>query len=135
MSVTEGLDQVVALAHEVTQLRHRLAQLDGERARIEGEIAGCMNRIAVAAIAAVSPADSQADSLPAAPPAEGPKALSAAILTVIRQSPQKVFTALEISSLLRMTNRRNRSAIRTHLSRMAKDGRVAKLAFGKYRAR
>jgi len=88
--------------------------------------------LALAAIGAVSPAD-----LPtAAPPAQTePMALSAAILYVINQSPGRVFTALEIAGLLRMSGRRSHSAIRTHLSRMAKDGRVAKPAFGKYRAR
>jgi hypothetical protein len=132
MSAADGLDRVVILAREVTQLRHRLAQIDGERVRIEGQIAERMKQIALAAIGAVSPGD-----LPTAvqPAQTEPMALSAAILYVINQSPGRVFTALEIAGMLEMTNRRGRSAIRTHLSRMAKDGRVAKLAFGKYRAR
>lgn len=131
MSTAEGLDRVVTLAREVTQLRHRLAQIDGERVRIEGQIAERMKQIALAAIGAVSPAD-----LPtAAPPAQTePMALSAAILYVVRQSPGKMFTALEIASRLEITDRRGHSAIRTHLSRMAKDGRLVKPAFGKYRA-
>jgi len=106
--------------------------MDGERVRIEGQIAERMKQIALAAIGAVSPGD-----LPTAvqPAQTEPMALSAAILYVINQSPGRVFTALEIAGLLEMTGRRNRSAIRTHLSRMAKDGRVAKPAFGKYRAR
>ncbi len=132
MSTANGLDRVVILAREVTQLRHRLAQIDGERVRIEGQIAERMKQIALAAIGAVSPAD-----LPTAgPPAQTePMPLSAAILHVINQSPGRVFTALEIAGLLQMTGRRNHSAIRTHLSRMAHDGRVARPAFGKYKAR
>ena len=91
-----------------------------------------MKQIALAAIGAVSPA-----GLPNAvqPAQTEPIALSVAILNVINQSPGRVFTALEIAGLLRMTGRRSHSAIRTHLSRMAHDGRVAKPAFGKYRAR
>jgi hypothetical protein len=131
MSVTSGLDQVVTLAGEVVALRQRLAQLDGERATIERQIADCVNRIAAAAIAAVSPA------VPAQQGAAQGElvALSAAILSIFRGNPEKIFTPLEICRILQMTNRRDRSAIRTHLSRMSRDGRVAKPSFGKYRAR
>jgi len=131
MDTAEGLDRVVFLAREVTQLRHRLAQIDGERVRIEGQIAERMKQIALAAIGAVSPSD-----LPTAaqPEQTEPMVLSAAILYVIHQSPGRIFTAMEIAGLLQMTDRRSHSAIRTHLSRMAKDGRVVKPGFGKYRA-
>ena len=107
MSTADGLDRVVTLAREVTQLRHRLAQIDGERVRIEGQIAERMKQIALAAIGAVSPGD-----LPtAAQSAQAePMALSAAVLSVINQSPGRVFTALEIASLLQMTGRRGHSS-------------------------
>jgi hypothetical protein len=132
MSTADGLDRVVTLAREVTQLRHRLAQIEGERVRIVGQIAERMKQIALAAIGAASPAD-----LPtAAPPAPTESMpLSASILYVINQSPGRAFTALEIAGMLRMTGRRDLSAIRTHLSRMAHDGRVRRPAFGKYKAR
>jgi hypothetical protein len=129
MSVTGSLDQVIALAREVAELRERQAQIDVERAAIDGQIADRVNRLAVAAVAAVTPAN--AGPAAASP---GPMPLSAAILYVIHQRPEKVFTATEIADLLKMTDRRDYSAIRTHLSRMAKDGRLAKPAFGKYRA-
>jgi hypothetical protein len=134
MSMADGLDQVVALAREVAELRERIAQLDSERAAIEGQIAERMNRIAVAAVAAVSPAGSRAAGQPPADPSKEP-VLSAAILMVIRRSPETVFGAVEIARVIKRTDRRSYSAIRTHLSRMAKDGRVTKLAFGKYKAR
>lgn len=149
MSVTNGLDHVVALATQVMALRQRLAQLDAERVTIEGQIADCINRIAEAAAATITPLSAATPAAapvpaatPAAPQPDGqagewtePMALSAAILFVLRQRPEKVFTALEIAQLLKRNDRRGYSAIRTHLSRMARDGRVAKPAFGKYLAR
>jgi hypothetical protein len=132
MSVTGGLDEVVSLAREIAELRERQAQIDVERATIEAQIADRMNRIAVAAVAAVTPATSAQAAQPDAA-SQQPMALSAAILYVIRQRPEKIFTAMEIADLL--NDRQSYSAIRTHLSRMAKSGRVSKPAFGKYRAR
>ncbi|HSY52296.1 MAG TPA: hypothetical protein VLC46_26070 [Thermoanaerobaculia bacterium] len=130
--MTDGLELVVTLAREVAELRERQAQLDAERLTIEGQIADRMNRIAMAAVAAVTPATSGQVAQPAA---SQPMALSAAILFTIRQRPDKVFTTTEIADLLKMRNHRGYAAIRTHLSRMAKDGRVVKPAFGKYKAR
>jgi hypothetical protein len=132
MTVSEDLDQVVTLAAEVAALRQRLAQLDAERVTVEGQIADCVNRIAVATGAVRTPP-------PAANPLntdqwEDSMALSAAVLYVLRQTPEKVFTALEIADILKMTDFNSRGAIRTHLSRMAKDGRVARVRFGKYKA-
>ena len=126
MTATD-LDQVVTLAGELADLRQRLAQLDAERVTIEGEIADRLNRIALATGAVRTPP-------PAASAADEPMALSAAVLYVIRQSPEKVFTALEIAGILKMTDFRSHSAIRTHLSRMAKDKRVKRVRFGKYKA-
>lgn len=131
MSVTNGIDQVVTLAGEVAALRQRLAQLDGERATIERQIADRVSRIAEAAVAAVTPAD----PVPAAQPvqvSDEPMALSTAILYVIRRSPETVFTAPEVARQLQITD--SDSAIRTHLARMAKDHRIARVAYGKYKA-
>jgi hypothetical protein len=129
--MTNGIDQVVALAGEVAELRQRLVQLDAERATIEREIADRVSRIAEAAVAAVTPAQ----PVPAAQPvqvSDEPMALSTAILYVIRRSPDTVFTAPEIARQLQMTD--SDSAIRTHLARMAKDRRIARVSFGKYKA-
>jgi len=135
MTVTDGRDQVVALATEVIALRQRLAQLDAERVTIEGQIADCIHRIAEAAVATITPPPSATPAAAQAGEWREPMALSAAILYVLRQRPGKVFTALEIAQLLQRDDRRGHSAIRTHLSRMARDGRVTKPAFGKYLAR
>src|ERR1700682_335552 len=140
--MADGLDQVVALALEVAELREQMAKLDSGRNAIERQSAERMNRIAVAAVAAVTPAavaavtpaDSPLIAQPAADPTREP-VLSTAILMVIRRSPDAVFSAVEIARLIKRTDRRSYANIRTHLSRMEKDGRVVKLAFGKYRAR
>ena len=133
MSVTDGLDMVVTLAREVAELRERLAQLDIERVPIEGQITARLNRIAVEAVAAVTPATSGQVAQPA--DAAQPRALSAAILFTIRQHPDKEFTPVGIGNLLNMSDERGYSLIRTHLSRMARDGRVVRPEFGKYKAR
>jgi hypothetical protein len=132
MSVTSIMDEVVVLAREITELRERQTMLDAERASIDAQIADRMNRIAMAAVAAVTPASSSAAQ--AAVPQEM-MSLGAAILSVLHQRPDKVFTALEIADLLKMTKRKDCAAIRTQLSRMARAGRVARPEFGKYQAR
>jgi hypothetical protein len=124
--MTVTVDQVVTLAGELADLRQRLAQLDAERITIEGQIADRLNRIALATGVQTPP--------PAASAANEPMALSAAVLYVLRQSPEKVFTAPEIAGILKMTDFHTRGAIRTHLSRMAKDKRVKRVRFGKYKA-
>jgi len=132
MTVRDDLDQVVTLAGEVDALRQRLAQLDAERLTIEGQIADYVNRIGAAAGTigtsppAASPAAAQTDEW------KDPMALSAAVLYVLRRNREKAFTALEIAGILKMTD--FHGAIRTHLSRMAKDGRVTRVRFGKYKA-
>ena len=131
--MTEDLDQVVALAAEMAALRQRLAQLDAERVTIEGQIADYVNRIAAAAVAAGTPPPA---AIPAAVPADAwrdPLVLSTEVLYVLRRSPEKAFTALEIADILQMTDVRDHGAIRTHLSRMAKDGRAKRVSFGKYK--
>jgi len=127
MTVTDDLDQVVTLAGELAALRQRLAQLDAERVIVDGQIADCVNRIAVATAAARTPP-------PAAIVANEPNSLSAAVLNVFRQNPEKEFTALDIADILQMTDFRAHGNIRTHLSRMAYDGRVTRVRFGKYKA-
>ncbi|HXH39744.1 MAG TPA: hypothetical protein VNN08_14030 [Thermoanaerobaculia bacterium] len=134
MSVTDGMDQVVVLAREVAELRERQARIDAERAAIDVQIADRMNRIAMAAVAAVTPAGS-VPAAQAAGAAGQAMSLGAAILSVIHQRPEKMFTAVEIAGILKMTNRRGHSAIRTQLARMARSGRVAKPDYGKYQAR
>src|SRR5437762_1436059 len=62
MTMTDDLN-VVTLAAEMTALRHRLAQLNAERVTIEGQIAGYVDRIAAAAVAAGTPST---DASPAA---------------------------------------------------------------------
>jgi hypothetical protein len=121
---------MVALAAEVAALRQRLAQLDAERVTIEGQIADYVNRIAAAAVAAGTP-------LPAASPAAvqtggwtDPWVLSTEVHHVLRRSPEKAFTAIEIADILQLSDH---GAIRTHLSRMAKDGRAKRVSFGKYK--
>ena len=134
MSVTNVMDDVVLLAREITELRAQRDRLDAERASIDAQIADRMNRIALAAVAAVTPAGSKPPARSADVPQEA-MSLGVAILSVLRQRPDKVFTALEIADLLKMTKRNDYSAVRTQLSRMARAGRVAKPAFGKYKAR
>lgn len=133
MSVTDGLDLVMTLAREVAELRERQAQLEIERVAIEGQITDRVNRIAAAAVAAVTPATSEQVAQPV--DASQPKALSAAILFTIRQHPDKVFAPVDIGNLLHMSNDQGYSLIRSHLSRMARDGRVVRSEFGKYKAR
>ena len=132
------MDQVVELAREISELRQRLAQLEQEKAAIGEQIAERMNRIAMVAIVAIAPAHALPAATIAAPAADDwqyPVPLSTAILEIIRRSPRKAFMAVEIARELKMMNRKKYSNIRTHLSRMAKDGRVEKVAFGKYKAR
>jgi hypothetical protein len=132
LTMTDDLDQVVTLAAEVAALRQRLAQLNAERVTIEGQIAGYVERIAAAAAAA---APSPAASPAAAPTVErdDPMPLSAAVLLVMRRSPETAFTAVEIGSMLNMNDYDDLGNIRTHLSRMAKDGRARRVSFGKYK--
>jgi hypothetical protein len=129
VTVTDDLDQVVALAGEVAALRQRLAELDAERVTIEGQIADRVNRIAAAAVAAGTPPS------PAVQAGEWNDSMeiSAGVLYLLRQSPDKVFTAPEIADGLQLSYQQLGS-IRTHLSRMAKDGRVTRVRFGKYKA-
>ncbi|HEV7427274.1 MAG TPA: hypothetical protein VGQ46_12990 [Thermoanaerobaculia bacterium] len=131
--MTDDLNQVATLAGEMTALRQRLAQLNAERVTIEGQIAGYVDRIAAAAAAGGIP-------LPAASPGAAPTVewhdpmpLSAAVLYVMRRSPETAFSAVEIAAILQMTD--DVGSIRTHLSRMAKDGRATRVSFGKYKAR
>jgi hypothetical protein len=133
MSVTDGFDLVVTLAREVAELRERQAQLEIERVAIEEQITDRVNRIAAAAVATVTPATSEQVAQPA--DASQPMTLSAAILFTIRQHPDKEFTPVEIAELLNMSDDRSYSNIRTHLSRMAGNGRVVRPEFGKYKAR
>ena len=133
--MTDDLNQVVALAGELTALRQRLAQLNAERDIIEGQIAGYVDRIAAAAATAGT-------SWPAASPAppaqtverDDPMPLSAAVLSVLRRSPETALSAVEIGAVLNMTDFADVGNIRTHLSRMAKDGRARRVSFGKYKA-
>ena len=132
MTATDDLDQVVSLSAEVAALRQRLAELNTERLAIEGQIADYVNRIAAAAAgAAASPS-----AATSAPPEEWTKTmpLGAAVLAVLGQSPGKAFSPLDIAGILKMTDGRDHDAIRTHLSRMARAGRVTRLSFGKYKA-
>jgi hypothetical protein len=131
--MTDDLDEVVTLAAEVAALRQRLAQLNAERATIEGQIAGYVERIAAAAAAAGTPATPS----PAAAQSverDDPIPLSAAVLLVLRRSPETAFTAVEIGSILNMNDYDDLGNIRTHLSRMAKDRRAKRVSFGKYKA-
>ena|SRR5436305_12388785 len=131
--MTDDLDQVVTLAAEVAALRQRLAQLNAERATIEGQIAGYVERIAAAAVAAGTPSTAS----PAAAQTierDDPIPLSAAVLLVLRRSPERAFTAVEIGSMLNMNDYDDLGNIRTHLSRMAKDRRAKRVSFGKYQA-
>jgi hypothetical protein len=133
--MTDDLNQVVALAGELTALRQRLAQLNAERGIIEGQIAGYVDRIAAAAATAGT-------SWPAASPTpaqtverDDPMPLSAAVLSVLRRSPETALSAVEIGAILNMNDYADFGNIRTHLSRMAKDGRASRVSFGKYKAR
>jgi len=130
--MTDDLNQVVALAGELTTLRQRLAQLNAERVMIEGQIAGYIDRIAAAAVAGAS--------APVAIPAavqtverDDPMPLSAAVLLVLRRSPETALSAVEIGAILNMNDYADFGNIRTHLSRMAKDGRAKRVSFGKYK--
>ena len=131
MPVTDDLDQVVTLAGEVAALRQRLAQLDAERATIEGQIAEYVNRIAAAAVAVGTPPSATAAAAPAAE-WKDPMPLSAAVLYILRRNPERVFTAVEIAGMLKITD--SEGAIRTHLSRFVKKRLVARRSFGKYKA-
>lgn len=132
--MTDDLNQVVALAGELTALRQRLAQLNAERVILEGQIAGYIDRIAAAAVAGAS--------APVAIPAavqtvqrDDPMPLSAAVLSVLRRSPETALSAVEIGAVLNLNDYADLGNIRTHLSRMAKDGRARRVSFGKYQAR
>ena len=131
--MTDDLNQVVVLAGELTALRQRLAQLNAERVILEGQIAGYIDRIAAAAVAGAS--------APVAIPAvvqtvqrEDPMPLSAAVLSVLRRSPERALSAVEIGAALNLNDYADVGNIRTHLSRMAKDGRARRVSFGKYQA-
>ena len=132
--MTDDLNQVVILAGELTTLRQRLAQLNAERVILEGQIAGYIDRIAAAAVAGAS--------APVAIPAavqtvqrDDPMPLSAAVLSVLRRSPERALSAVEIGAVLNLNDYADLGNIRTHLSRMAKDGRARRVSFGKYQAR
>jgi len=132
--MTDDLNQVVILAGELTALRQRLAQLNAERVILEGQIAGYIDRIAAAAVAGAS--------APVAIPAavqtvqrDDPMPLSAAVLSVLRRSPERALSAVEIGAVLNLNDYADLGNIRTHLSRMAKDGRARRVSFGKYQAR
>jgi hypothetical protein len=135
MTMTDDLDQVVTLAAEVAALRQRLAQLNAERVTIEGQIAGHVDRIAAAAAAAGTPSPAASPAAAQTVERDDPMPLSAAVLRVMRRSPETAFTAVEIGGILQMTDYRDFGNIRTHLSRMAKDGRARRMSFGKYKAR
>jgi len=132
--MTDDLNQVVVLAGELTALRQRLAQINAERVILEGQIAGYIDRIAMAAVAGAS--------APVAIPAvvqtvqrDDPMPLSAAVLSVLRRSPERALSAVEIGAALNLNDYADVGNIRTHLSRMAKDGRARRVSFGKYQAR
>jgi hypothetical protein len=135
LTMTDDLDEVVTLAAEVAALRQRLAQLNAERVTIEGQIAGYVERIAAAAAAAGTPSPAASPAAAQTIERDDPIPLSAAVLLVMRRSPERAFTAVEIGSILNMTDYDDLGNIRTHLSRMAKDRRATRVSFGRYKAK
>jgi hypothetical protein len=131
--MTDAVDHVIEVSRRLLQLRERLAQLDGERAEIEAQIAHCLSDISTTA--AQAPA---AARIPAVAQAPAPAVLDHRhllpdrVLSLLNHYPERSFGAFEIAQELGSLG--GETNIRMVLARMAKDGRVVRVSYGRYSA-
>jgi hypothetical protein len=118
MSDTESA--FVTISQRMESLRRRIIELDAERAQAQEEIGACMRQLA-------SMADRNA--------APGPDAaFRDHILWSLRRNRARAvpMAPSDIVYDLKLTNRRDEANVRTLLARMAKEGRVKRVAHGRY---
>ena len=127
-----GADTVFAVARGLLELEERLARVEEERAVLQTEIAKAMSQLARVALDAVRPPAPAPDG-PRYPPGD-PTKFAGSVLNHISRNPARTFNVRELVADLGITNRRMKTNLRALLSRMARDGRIARAEYGRYRA-
>lgn len=106
---------ILDLSARLRELRELLDKLDAERAEVKRQIDECMAQMGAAG-----------DDEPM------PKGMTEQIRWALRRHPNRPLAPIDISTMLRLTSERDVGNVRTLLARMARDGRVRKVAHGRY---
>jgi hypothetical protein len=139
MSVREGImtdrsfDLVVDAAKRLMDLRNHKAQLEQELVATQTAIERCVNELASVAVEAVRPvrAVDARDNVPA----RLRNSIGGSVLVLMQRNPEHGYNAREIAAHFQIKSKRSRGNIRTLLARMARDGRIVRSGYGRYRAK
>lgn len=116
--MSSDLESIPALSAQLQQLRTRLAQLEAEKATLLAEIDDCVARIAAATAWQVKP------------PYSAP--MSAQVLWVLRRNAGRPLAPNDIAEILQFRSLADVANVRLALSRMARAGKVRRVAHGRY---
>ena len=116
--VNDPIHRILDMSQHLRELRQRLDDLNAERVTIERQIAECVEQLAATAGGHVTP-----------PPNS---LLSTKILWALRRHPDRPLAPADVAQMIEMTGRRDLTNVRVLLSRMSRDGRVRKVAHGRY---
>jgi hypothetical protein len=116
------MDRMSDISSRLTALRQRLDELKAERDAIEAQIDGCVDELASLA-GDPAPAAAIPDGLP-----------GARVLALLRRHPDRPMAPADVAQALGISRRAEMAAIRGLLARMAREGRVRRVAHGRYLA-
>ncbi|SRR5258708_7466038 len=116
--MSDPVQQVLDVSQKLQELRQRLVQLDTERAAIQEQISVCMGKLASTAGGQVMP-----------PASSG---LTNQILWALRRFQDRALAPMDIAGILNLHSAGDFTNVRVLLSRMSRDGRVRRVAHGRY---
>jgi hypothetical protein len=116
--MSSHLESIPLLSAQLQQLRTRVAQIEAEKATLLTQIDDCVARIAAATAWQVRP------------PASAP--MSALVLWVLRRNAGRPLAPNDIADILQLRSYDEVANVRLVLSRMARAGKVRRVAHGRY---
>jgi hypothetical protein len=116
--MSSHLESIPLLSAELQQLRTRLAELEAEKVTVQAKIDDCVARIAAATAWQVRPSHN-------AP-------MSAQVLWVLRRNAGRPLAPNDIADILQFRSLADVANVRLALSRMARAGKVRRVAHGRY---
>ena len=111
------VQRVLDLSARLRELRDQLDRLDVERAAVQQQIDACMSQLGAARSAESEPM---------------PQGMANQIRWALRRHRDRPLAPIDIVAMLRLTSEADVANVRTILARMARDGRVRKVAHGRY---
>lgn len=132
---TSALDHVLDLARQLAAFQDKLELLNRERDAIQEEIARCVKEVATAAVAVVAPPTAAVAPALVPIPARFTNTFAGSVMIVLHRQPDHAFSARQIAEQLNIRSGRMRDNLRTLLSRLARDERITRSAYGRYMAK